>query len=141
MAEQRQTTARMPLLDRKGRVLRSSWAAEDLFIYNKEAVAFGVAKEWEYYQLFDERFVFRLLYGHSRFVGLARGEFWDRESGRHFVTGPVKFFPGDSYDLDFSAEDPHHLYVEEENFFLSLDYDGRYRRLRCRGGASGPLCR
>ena len=135
MAEQRQTTARMPLLDRKGRVLRSSWAAEDLFIYNKEAVAFGGVKEWEYYQLFDERFVFRLLYGHSRFVGLARGEFWDRESGRHFVTGPVKFFPGDSYDLDFSAEDPHHLYVEEENFLLSLDYDGRYRRLRCRGGA------
>ena len=25
--------------------------------------------------------------------------------------------------------------MEEENFFLSLDYDGRYRRLRCRGGA------
>ena len=101
MAEQRQTTARMPLLDRKGRVLRSSWAAEDLFIYNKEAVAFGGAKEWEYYQLFDERFVFRLLYGHSRFVGLARGEFWDRESGRHFV---IPHFPEDYTAHDFSHD-------------------------------------
>ena len=135
MAGQRQTVKRTPLLDKKGRLLRSSWAAEDLFIYNKENALRVGQKEWEYYQVFDERFVFRLLYGHSGLIALARAEFWDTESGRHFVSGPVKWFPGDGYDMEFSPEDPHHIYTEEGNFFLSLDYDGKYRRLRCRAGS------
>ena len=135
MAGQRQTVKRTPLLDKKGRLQRSSWAAEDLFIYNRENAARLGQKEWEYYQVWDPRFVFRLLYGHSRLTALVRAEFWDTESGRHFVSGPVKWLPGDSFDLEFGPEDPHHLYMEEGNFFLSLDYDGRYRRLRCRGGA------
>ena len=50
---------RVPLLTQKGRLSDPCWAADDIFIYNKENMRIPARRqEWEFYQAFNERFAF-----------------------------------------------------------------------------------
>lgn len=130
---QLQTWERMPLLDHNGRLNQPSWATEDVFSYNKECLRPHFRrKEWELYQLSGERFFLQLLYGHMGLAGKAEALLLDFESGRRYVIGGRKLFPGDSMDLDFSAEQPHNLRYEDEKLFLFVHTDGERRRIECR---------
>ncbi len=132
MLRQIETTERMPLLDKKGALTRPSWAVTDVFEYNKDRLRRPARrKEWEFYQLSDPRFTLQLTYGHAVYVGMAGATLLDRETGRRLNAGPVKLLPGDAFDLDFSAGEPHSFKYEDGAFLLSVGFDGEVRRLRC----------
>lgn len=125
---------RFPLLDEKGKLYRSGWSTGDVFVYNKEELRRGaMRKEWEFYRLFNRRFALQLSWGHAAYVGEVRAELIDLETGHRWLASRSSFFPGDSLDTDFSGGEPHRLKFEEDGLFLSLDFDGEYRRIRCRG--------
>ena len=134
MRQQTYCAKRFPLLDEKGKLYRSGWSTGDVFLYNKEELRRGQPrKEWEFYRLFDRRFSLQLLWGHAGYVGEVRAELLDLETGRRWQAGKRQLFPGDSFDTDFSGGEPHRLKYEDDGFFLMLDCDGEYRRIRCRG--------
>lgn len=128
-----QTMEQMPLLDRKGRLTQPSWATEDVFHYNKQELRPHFRrKEWEFYQLSNEKILLQLTYGHIGYAGTVGATLVDFETGERFSTAPLKLFPGDSLDLDFSPGQPHSLKYEDDKLFLSVHTDGKYRRLDCR---------
>lgn len=128
-----ETMERMPLLDKKGRLTRPSWAVTDVFDYNKEYLRpHSRRKEWEFYQLSNRRFLFQLTYGHVAYAGRVGATLVDFETGERYTSGPLKLFPGDSLDLDFSAGQAHSLKYEDDKLFLSIHFDGKRRRLDCR---------
>lgn len=136
MRQQVYCAKRFPLLDEKGRLYRSGWSTGDVFIYNKEELRRGTArKEWEFYRLLNRRFSLQITWGHTGYVGAVRAELIDLETGRRWQAGKTQLFPADSLDTDFSGGEPHRLKYEDAGFFLSLDFDGTYRRIRCRASA------
>ena len=136
MRQQTYCAKRFPLLDEKGRLYRSGWSTGDVFLYNKEELRRGARrKEWEFYRLFNRRFSLQLTWGHTGLVGEVRAVLIDLETGRSWQAGKKQRFPGDSLDTDFSGGEPHRLKYEDDGFFLSLDFDGTYRRIRCRAAA------
>ena len=119
------------LLDEKGKLPRSFWAASEQCEYNRERVSRSRGREWELLQLSGGNYVFRLLFGHFGSLGLCRASFTDLKTGEHTVTGPIKLLSGDGYFLDYGVTEPRHLYRNEAGFFLSLDFDGAFYRFRC----------
>lgn len=120
-----ETPRRTPLLTHKGRLSDPCWAVDDIFIYNKEDIRFPARRqEWEYYQAFNERFAFQVYYGHGPGFGLAGATLVDFETGERTSSGKRQLFCGDSFDLDFSAGEPHTVKFEDDSIFLSVGYDG-----------------
>lgn len=132
MMRQIEQRARIPLLTEKGLLTRPSWAAEDLYVYNKEMLRRrGARAEWEFYQLSDRHMAVQLCYGHAGHVGRAAVRFLDLDKKTRFDAGRTRLFPGDSFDLDFSAGQPHSIRFDREGFELSAGFDGAERRLHC----------
>lgn len=140
---QLQTIERMPLLDSKGRLMQPSWATEDVFAYNKENLrpAFR-RKEWEIYQLLNEDFFLQLTYGHMACAGKVEALLVDFVTGERYTAGSRRLFPGDSMDLDFSAQQPHSLHHQDGKLFLSIHTTDERRQLewRSRELAGKLLC-
>lgn len=121
---------RQPLLTRKGRLAEPGWAPEDVFAYNKEYLPFAVRRrEWEFYQLTDPSFAFRVSYGHGPGAGRAEAVLVDFETGEKVRSGKLRLFPGDGMDLDFAPGEPHTVKYEDDKLLLSLDFDGQRRRI------------
>lgn len=121
---------RRTLLTGKGRLREERWAGEDVFIYNKERIRTpSRRREWESYQVSNDRFAFRVLYGHGPGVGLARATLVDFETGERYVSGKPHYFPRDGYDLDFSGGEPHSVKYEDDGLFMSIGSDGLVRRV------------
>ena len=121
---------RQPLLTRKGKLATPGWTPEDLFIYNKENMPFSSRRrEWEFYQVSDPRFAFRIGYGHGPGAGRAEAVLTDFETGEKVRTGKLTLLPGDSMDLDFAPGEPHGVKYEDDKLLLSLGFDGETRRV------------
>ena len=121
------------LLSRKGRLRHPGWETEDLYEYNKENLRFPARrKEWELYQMSNERFAFSVTYGHAAYMSLVDVTLVDFATGERFSSGKRRFFPGDSLDLDFSGGQPHSLKYEDGDLFLSISFDGDVRRILVR---------
>ncbi len=120
------------LLAERGKLTRAFWSASEETDYNRENVSRRRLREWEQFQLLGGNYVFRLLFGHFGSVGLCRAAFTDLSTGEYSISGPIKAFSGDAYFLDHSLTQPYHFLRDEGGFFLSLDFDGGYYRLRCR---------
>lgn len=121
------------LLSRRGRLRHPGWETSDLYEYNKENLRFPARrKEWELYQMSNDRFAFSVTYGHAAYMSLVDVTLVDFATGERFSSGKRRFFPGDSLDLDFSGGQPHSLKYEDEELFLSISFDGDVRRILVR---------
>lgn len=119
-----------PLLDEKGRLQTVRWASEDIFSYNKDSIRrTRDLREWDSYELFNDRFAFHLLYGHGGGVGCANVRLTDLETGEEFFTGTRKLFPGDEMDLDTTAGEQHVLKYEKDDLLLTVKLVESLRRL------------
>ena len=128
-----ETTQRTPLLTHKGRLSDPCWAVDDVFIYNKENTRLGFRlHEWEFYQAFNSRFAFHVYYGHGPGWGCAEAVLVDFETGERTRSGKRQLFCGDTFDLDFSAGEPHTVKYEDDALFLSSGFDGQTRRILVR---------
>ena len=124
---------RVPLLTQKGRLSDPCWAADDIFIYNKENMRIPARRqEWEFYQAFNERFAFWVYYGHGPGGGRAEAVLEDFETGERTRSGKRMLLCGDTFDLDFSPGEPHTVKYEDDALFLSLGFDGETRRVLVR---------
>lgn len=119
------------LLDERGKLKRSFWANTEDNEYNREKLSRSRLREWEQFQLLGRSFAFRLLFGHFGSIGVCRAAFTDLRTGECSISGPLQLFSGDAYDLDHMLSQPYHFLRDENGFFLSLDLDGEYYRLRC----------
>ena len=123
-------TYRQPLLTKKGRLAEPGWTPEDVFAYNKEYLPFAARRrEWEFCQVSDERYAFRVSYGHGPGAGRAEAVLVDFETGEKIRSGKLKLFPGDGMDLDFAPGEPHTVKYEDDKLLLSMDFDGFRRRI------------
>lgn len=120
------------LLAERGKLTRAFWSASEETEYNRDHLSRHRLREWEQFQLLGGNYVFRLLFGHFGSVGLCRAAFTDLSTGEYSISGPIKVFSGDAYYLDHSLFQPYHFLRDEGGFFLSLDFDGDFYRLRCR---------
>ncbi len=121
------------LLSRKGRLRHPGWETADLYEYNKENLRFPARrKEWELYQMSNDRFAFSVTYGHAAYMSLVDVTLVDFATGERISSGQRRFFPGDSLDLDFSGGQPHSLKYEDKDLFLSISFDGEMRRILVR---------
>ena len=121
------------LLSRKGRLRHPGWETADLYEYNKENLRFPARrKEWELYQMSNDRFAFSVTYGHAAYMSLVDVTLVDFATGERISSGQRRFFPGDSLDLDFSGGQPHSLKYEDKDLFLSISFDGEIRRILVR---------
>ena len=128
-----ETPRRTPLLTHKGRLSDPCWAVDDIFIYNKEKIRLpSRRREWEFYQAFNERFAFQVYYGHGPGGGRAVAALVDFETGECVRSGKRQLFCGDTFDLDFSAGEPHTVKYEDDNLFLSAGFDGQTHRVLVR---------
>lgn len=128
--KQKELSATNALLDEKGRLFRSFWSTEEQKEYSRSRLSHFRSREWECLQLLGDGFVFRLLFGHFASIGICRAAFTDLKTGDYSISGPLKLFSGDDYLLDFGMDSPYHFFREEEDFFISLDFDGQYYRIR-----------
>ena len=128
-----ETAPRTPLLTRKGRLTDPCWAVDDIFEYNKENMRMPFRRqEWEFYQAFNDRFAFQIYYGHGPGGGKAGAALIDFETGECVRSGKRQPFCGDSFDLDFSAGEPHTVKYEDDTLFLSAGFDGAVHRILVR---------
>ncbi len=127
----RDTMANDLLLDGRGRLLRSFWDTQEDKEYNRDRLSRLRGKEWEHFQLLGRNYVFRLLFGHFGGIGFCRAVFTDLRTGRYSLSGPLQLSSGDSFHLDYGVSQPHHFYRDQDGFFLSLDHDWDFCRIRC----------
>ena len=128
-----ETFRRKPLLSRKGRLTDPCWAVDDIFIYNKENIRLpSRRREWEFYQAFNDRFAFQVYYDHGPGGARAGALLVDMETGERIRSGKRQLFCGDSFDLDFSAGDPHTVKYEDGNLFLAMGFDGHSHQVTVR---------
>ena len=121
---------RQPLLTKKGRLAESGWTSEDVFAYNKENLPLAARRrEWEFCQVINPRYAFRVSYGHGPGAGRAEAVLVDFETGEKVRSGKLHLFPGDGMDLDFAPGEPHTVKYEDEKLLLSMDFDGERRRI------------
>ncbi len=121
---------RQPLLTRKGKLATPGWSPEDIFTYNKENLAFPFRRrEWEFYQISDPRFAFRVSYAHGPGAGRAEAVLVDFETGEKVRSGKLQTFPGDGIDLDFAPGEPHGVKYEDKSLLLSFGCDEERRRV------------
>lgn len=119
-----------PLLTEKGHLRTAGWSPEDAFEYNKDCIRRpGAAREWDFYQLFNDRFAFQVLYGHGGGIGEAAVTLLDFETGERFVSGGRKLLPGDGMDLDTTGGEPHVIKYEDGDFFLTIKLVDGLRQL------------
>lgn len=108
--KQAEITARQPLLDKKGRVASRGYSRHLLFEYDAKRVKslFGL-KEWDFYQISNERYVMQLTIGHVSYMASVSATLFDLTTGERRTSGIMRPLPFRSMRMPRDGEQPHQL--------------------------------
>lgn len=125
------------VLDRKGCPVAGYSLTGDA-VYDRARIrgALFRLKEWDFYQIADERFCLQLVIGHVSYAGNCNIAFFNHETGeRIFERGMTLPLPFRSMHLPENAHADSCLVFSHKDMFLSFKTKGGVRRLvaRCDG--------
>ncbi|MDD3831696.1 MAG: DUF2804 domain-containing protein [Clostridia bacterium] len=120
--EQIMATHSMPLLDENGFLTLPSYANGDLYEYNKQNIKCGLSrlKEWEFYQVFNDKWCLQATYGHTSYAGNVACTLIEFDKGTRHSVSVLKLFPKGTFDLDFTSGQPHNLHYQDDRISLDI---------------------
>lgn len=109
--EQRRITETIQLLDIKGSVVLPGWCEHNRYIYNRKAIKANPSriKEWDFYQITDERITCQLTVADISFGGAATLTVFDRVTGERFSGIELAVATFGSFDMPSDAMKPHKI--------------------------------
>lgn len=119
------------MLDRRGRPVAGYTLAGDA-VYERARIRSALfrLKEWDFYQIADERYCLQLVIGHVSYAGNCNIAFFDHASGeRIFERGCTTPLPLRSMHMPESAREDSLLTFEQNGFYLSFETKGGCRKL------------
>lgn len=131
---QREMTARVPLLGKKGELLHPGYARHMLYDYDRTLVA-GLPfrlKEWDFYQFLLEDWVLQMTIGHVSYCTQLSAHLFSLENGEHYDF--ERMYPFLKKDLHFSTnpEEPGVLEARGQGFRMRYETKRDHKRLRLR---------
>lgn len=123
-------TEKTPLLTKRGELTACGYATTDLWNYNKENLAQkGKLKEWEFYQISNEKWLLQLTYGHITYAGNASVTLVEFDGGKRYSCGIMKFLPCGSFNLDFTSGQNHKVKYLSPKLKLCFEKNQSGRKL------------
>ena len=122
------------MLDRKGRPIAGYTLSGDA-VYKRARVRGALLrlKEWDFYQIADERYCLQFVIGHVSYAGNCNIAFFDHHSGeRIFERGCTTALPLRSMHLPESAHADSVLTFEQGDLHLSFENKDGVRKLTAR---------
>ncbi|MEG1528107.1 MAG: DUF2804 domain-containing protein [Clostridia bacterium] len=117
-----------PLLNSSGELTCPSFATSDLFIYNRQYIKHkSKLKEWEFYQVFNQKYCLQVTYGHVTYAGNACFTLIDLQTGIRHVTSVFRLFCSRGMALPTTSGHIHNLqfYNKKLSLFISNAKDSR----------------
>ncbi len=123
-------TPNTPIFDEKGRHANSGYAKEFNFTYRrKEVKKQARLKEWDFYQINNDRYVVQLTIGHISFLQNGALSIMDLEAKTRKDINIIKLFKGKSIGLNENPHDDHEVTLNAKNFTLTFSKIGKIRKL------------
>ncbi len=124
------TTPETPLFDAKGRSINHGYAKEFNFKYRRKDVKKKARlKEWDFYQINNDRYVVQLTIGHISYVQNSALSIMDLETKTRKDINIIKLLKGKSIGLNENPHDNHNVTFTHKNYELTFTKEGSVRKL------------
>lgn len=120
-----------PVLDNNG-YPRPGWASSGILKYDKKAIKapWYRIKEWNWYQVNNDRLAFQMTYGHASYagqVGVMMFDFIDKKV--YCVKDIILPLPGRKIQPESSAEENSEILFKKDQFYFGLRTEDNVREL------------
>ena len=121
--EQREVRERTRVLDAAGNFAARGYARHMLFDYDNRLLRSSpfALKEWDFYQISDERHVLQMTIGHVSCVGSVSATLFDLATGERFTIGRMEPFVFRRLGMEPDPERPHVLAYERSGFAMRFE--------------------
>lgn len=123
-----------PVLDEKG-YPNPGWASSGILLYDRKAIKapFYRIKEWDWFQLNNDRLVLQFTYGHASYAGQIGVMMFDIEKGENLFTKDVILaLPFGSLHLGASADQDGVLLYDKKDMYMRIENKGGVRSIICK---------
>lgn len=123
-----------PVLDKKGSPY-PGYSTKSILTYERKAIKASPfrIKEWDFYQITDQRMCLQFTIGHAAYAGQAGIMLFDFEHGRKLSEkGTFLVLPFGSLNLPENAEKDHTIVYRKKAGEIKFEVKGNTRRLYCR---------
>lgn len=127
-------TAPAPVLDKDGRP-NPGWADRGILQYDRGAIKapFYRIKEWDWYQVNNDRLVLQFTFGHASYAGQVGVMMFDIEKGENIYTRDVILaLPFGSLKLGASADSDSVRLYDKKDMYMRIESKGDTRTIQCR---------
>ena len=125
-----------PVLDKKGHPV-PGFSRHSTLVYDRRAIRAMPwrIKEWDFYQISDDRFCLQFTIGHASYAGQVSLMLFDFIKGEKILDlNKILMLPFNSLHMPADAEKPHVLKYDRDGIFMRFEVRGNKRRLTCRWG-------
>jgi hypothetical protein len=121
------------LLSKDGTVTEAGYSTHNVLHYNRKSIhaAPWRIKEWDFYQISNDRFCIQFTIGHASYVGSVAITVLDLEKGRKLSDMKLLLLPFNKLHLPSSAEEGDVAY-KTKGFEMSFTQGENSRRLYCK---------
>lgn len=110
-----------PLLNDNGELVNCGYSTKDVWLYNKENIADkGKLKEWEFYQVSNEKWLLQITYGHVTYAGNVAFTLLEFDTGKRYSSSLMKLFPKNSFALNFTSGLQHNVLYNSPTISLAI---------------------
>lgn len=123
-----------PVLDRNGSPY-PGYSTKSILTYERKAIKASPLriKEWDFYQISDDRMCLQITYGHASYAGQVGVMFFDYANGEKLAEkGTFLVLPFGSLHLPENAEKDHIIQYNKKSGVMRITAKGNKRLLYCR---------
>lgn len=133
---ERELLERGPVLDRKGCPI-PGFSRKSTLVYDRNAIKAPPwrIKEWDFYQISNERLCLQFTIGHASYAGQVSLMLFDFVKGEKLLDlNKILPLPFGSLHMPSNAEEDHTLTCQKGGVFMSFEKRGDMRTLTCHWG-------
>lgn len=118
------------IFDKKGNHINHGYAKDFNFVYQRKDVKKkGRLKEWDFYQVNNDRYVVQLTIGHITYIQNSALSLIDLETKTRKDINIIKLFKGKSLGLNENPHDDHEVTLKHKDYELTFRKVGKKREL------------
>ena len=132
--EQREVTTHTPVHDAAGRFVARGYARHAVFDYDRKRLRSSpfALKEWDFYQIADDRHVLQMTVGHVSYVGSVSATLFDLVTGERASVGRMEPLVFQRIPMEPDPEAPHVLAYERDGLCMRFAAFSDHRALTLR---------
>jgi len=137
--EQVRITEKTPLLDENGKVVKPGYCFTNMYEYDRSKIKANATriKEWDFYQISNERYTLQLTFADISLGGAASITLFDMITGERYTTTSLQLFTFGKFGVSPDAMTPNKISRHKGNFNLDIEVTESQRFITFEGKASG----